>query len=828
MMHIRFFKDLSRDDAGIAGGKGASLGEMTQAGIEVPPGFVITAQAFEYFLKDTKLDAKINELLSRVQIEDMSSVEFASEAIQSLILEASIPQSIVSQTLKSFHELGSPFVAVRSSATAEDGAAAAWAGQLDSFLNTTEETLLLNVQKCWASLFTPRAIFYRFEKELHGTVISVAVVVQKMIASEISGIAFSVHPISEDPNQLIIEAGFGLGEAIVSGEITPDSYVVTKDSLSILDINVSRQDRGIFRAHGGGSEWCEISPEEGSAQTLTDAEILELSNIVLTIEAHYGFPCDVEWAREGEKFYIVQSRPITTLGDISKNEPIEQALKFEKMWESLAYVFNVDQGTVLPTLRSLPKVSSHADQHWFFYAKNRGNGGAYYEEGEMQKARAAGLVDFLNKEYVRKYFQGVELMLSEPYSPLDKIEYAGLDTVSLLELRELIEEATRYIVEIFGYYLASQQQCTIGVEEKVQRELALLLPKEKVAEVFALLSTPTASTTIRDEEVAWHTLLLYAKEQSLDETSSEIRHALLSHHRKYHLIHLGDGELPHSEDYYVEKFKADQWIPEVQLHTTLSTITEIGAKIENEKIHTVAKYSIPQSITEITDMLAHMGHVRLEMRIQGWMPVIYFSQNLIKEMAKRFGIKQELLLSATCEEIFNLFETSKINTALLEERNKSYLYLIDGGQAKVYAGHEADELFHNLTPPENFEGTKEITGSVAMKGKVRGTAVLYRWGEDINAKLKTMNNDAILIAGQTRPQLMPLIVKSKGIVTDEGGITSHAAIVSRELRIPCIIGTKIATEVIKDGDFVEIDAEKGVVRILQRRLVTIGESVTNH
>jgi len=206
-------------------------------------------------------------------------------------------------------------VAVRSSATAEDSSSAAWAGQLDSFLNTTEKTLLANVQKCWASLFTPRAIFYRFEKGLHNNKISVAVVIQKMIESEVSGIAFSVHPVTQDHNQLIIEAGYGLGEAIVSGQITPDSYVIEKNPRRIIDRNVSTQERGIYRKpKEGGNEWQNIPQDKGKKQKLTDGQILELSELILKIENHYGTPQDIEWAYENNKFYITQSRPITTLG----------------------------------------------------------------------------------------------------------------------------------------------------------------------------------------------------------------------------------------------------------------------------------------------------------------------------------------------------------------------------------------------------------------------------------------------------------------------------------------------------------------------------------
>ena len=306
------FSQLSKHSNDLAGGKGASLGEMLNHHIPVPDGFVVLATTFDQFLHATDLTQEIEAILKNTDHQVVSNVDKASEKIQLLIKQAKMPTEIQTEIQTQFQQLNSQFVAVRSSATAEDGAENAWAGQLDSFLNTTQEDLLEKVQRCWASLFTPRAIFYRFEKGLNNTKISVAVVIQKMVNSEKAGIAFSVHPVTEDPNQLIIEAGFGLGEAIVSGQVTPDSYVVEKKEKKIIDINVSNQDRAIYRKNQGGNVWKDI-PELKDQQVLTKEQILELSEIILTIENHYGFPCDIEWAYENNKFYIVQSRPITTL-----------------------------------------------------------------------------------------------------------------------------------------------------------------------------------------------------------------------------------------------------------------------------------------------------------------------------------------------------------------------------------------------------------------------------------------------------------------------------------------------------------------------------------
>jgi len=309
---IKIFIQISKADTEIAGGKGASLGEMTQAGIPVPRGFVVLSGAFDGFIEETGLSTEIKAVLDKVNIEEGYTVENASEKIQAMILSKKMPENIKKEILSYFEKLGSKFVAVRSSATSEDSASAAWAGQLESYLNTTEETLLDNVKKCWASLFTPRAIFYRFEKKLNKDKISVAVVVQKMVDSEESGIAFSVHPITQDKNQIIIEAGFGLGEAIASGSITPDSYTIDKQEFKILDINVNEQTNALYKKSKGGNEWKELG-EKGKGQVLTEKEIIELSKLIVKIENHYGFPCDIEWAKEKNKFYIVQSRPITML-----------------------------------------------------------------------------------------------------------------------------------------------------------------------------------------------------------------------------------------------------------------------------------------------------------------------------------------------------------------------------------------------------------------------------------------------------------------------------------------------------------------------------------
>jgi pyruvate,water dikinase len=311
---IKPFIQISKNDVKIAGGKGASLGEMTQNKIPVPPGFVVLAPAFDRFLEETDLNVEVETQLNKINYKNINSVDQASNIIRDLIHDAKMPKDLQVEILSEFKKLKTKFVAVRSSATAEDSSQASWAGELETYLNTTEKNLLGMVKQCWSSLFTPRAIFYRFEKGLRNSKVSVAVVIQQMIESEISGIVFTVHPVTKNKNQLIIEAGFGLGEAIVSGQITPDSYVVDKKDLSILDINVSEQAKMLVRkGSSGGNVWKSVPKARQEIQVLAGEHIIELAMICINIEKHYKKPQDIEWARAKGKFFITQSRPITTL-----------------------------------------------------------------------------------------------------------------------------------------------------------------------------------------------------------------------------------------------------------------------------------------------------------------------------------------------------------------------------------------------------------------------------------------------------------------------------------------------------------------------------------
>ena len=311
MKYIKWFKELNKKDIPIAGGKGANLGEMFNK-FPIPDGFVITSNAFKEFIEKSKIGNQIYSILKKLNVENTEELERDAAGIQSLIKEQDIPKQIRDEIAKAYSNLNGN-VAVRSSATAEDLPTASFAGQQATYLDVSGTAFVIKaVQKCWASLFTARAIYYRQTKGFDHEKVLMAVVIQKMVNSKKAGVIFTVNPVFKDTNQIIIEAAFGLGETVVSGGITPDNYVVEKKPLKIKDKIINKQMWGLFTDKKTGKAIKKDILEEGEKQKLTDKEIIELAKIAIEIEKHYKKPQDIEFAIDN-KIHIVQSRPITTL-----------------------------------------------------------------------------------------------------------------------------------------------------------------------------------------------------------------------------------------------------------------------------------------------------------------------------------------------------------------------------------------------------------------------------------------------------------------------------------------------------------------------------------
>lgn len=332
---IKWFSELNKNSGNIAGGKGANLSEIYNLKIPVPPGFVITAQAYDYFIEKAGLKDKIKELLEKIKYEDTAKLDEITKQIRIFIIDSKFPKEMQEEIVEAYDTLsfkkielekGSAhdilknsseptFVAVRSSATTEDLAEASFAGQQDSFVNIKGEAeLIKHIKKCFASLYTSRATYYRNKQGFKDEQASLAVIIQKMVDSEKSGVIFSKDPSYKNDN-IIIESVWGLGEGIVSGSITPDKHIVSKKNLKILDKKIADKKIAITKNSGGNKTIIKLREEKSNHQVLKDNEIKRLAEFAIQLEEHYQKPQDIEFAIEKDEIFIVQTRPITTMGN---------------------------------------------------------------------------------------------------------------------------------------------------------------------------------------------------------------------------------------------------------------------------------------------------------------------------------------------------------------------------------------------------------------------------------------------------------------------------------------------------------------------------------
>ncbi len=319
--YIKWFDEITKNDVGIAGGKGANLGEMTRANFPIPPGFIVTSNAYFEFLKVNHLESAMRGVLDGLDVNDSTVLNSASKKIEAMIINGEIPEDMRKEIADAYErmcqlERETVATAVRSSATAEDLPEASFAGQQKTFLNMKGEEDVINaVKECWASLYEARAIFYRVQNNFEHMKVGLAAVVQKLVSADRAGVMFTVDPVSQDKNIMVIEAAYGLGETVVSGEVTPDTYKIRKSDFSIASKEVASQDFMVIRDAQGGTKEEKLDPLIMKRQKLDDQEIKELAKIGKFIEDHYKAPQDIEWAIEGNRLYIVQSRNITTLKD---------------------------------------------------------------------------------------------------------------------------------------------------------------------------------------------------------------------------------------------------------------------------------------------------------------------------------------------------------------------------------------------------------------------------------------------------------------------------------------------------------------------------------
>ncbi len=332
--YIKWFDEIGKEDVGIVGGKGANLGELTSFGLPVPPGFCVTASGYTKFIKYAELDEVVKFLMEAVDVEDVDELTNASKEIQKKIKEKEFDPELKEEILSAYREFSEnigvkdPEVAVRSSATAEDLPDASFAGQQDTYLHISgEEELLNHIRDCFASLWTSRAIYYREKQNYDHFDVALSVVIQKMVNSEKSGVMFTANPINNSKDEMMINASYGLGEAVVSGIVTPDEYIIDKKTKKVIEKNIAEKEYMVIKNENGvGTRVVNVKDILGKdavkAEALSPKELDTLVERGLKVEKLYGSVQDTEWGfdRDTKEFYFLQSRPITTLGDKEEKE----------------------------------------------------------------------------------------------------------------------------------------------------------------------------------------------------------------------------------------------------------------------------------------------------------------------------------------------------------------------------------------------------------------------------------------------------------------------------------------------------------------------------
>ncbi|WP_456398938.1 phosphoenolpyruvate synthase [Palaeococcus sp. (in: euryarchaeotes)] len=365
---IKWFEDLRKTDVPLVGGKGANLGEMTSAGIPVPPGFCVTAEAYKYFVENVKvedgrsLQEWIMEVIAGTNVDDSKQLQENTAKIREKIISMEMPGEIGKEIEEAYKTLSerfnkdAVFVAVRSSATAEDLPEASFAGQQETYLDVYGvDDVIEKVKKCWASLWTARATFYRAKQGFDHSKVYLSAVVQKMVNSETSGVMFTANPVTNDRNEIMINAAWGLGEAVVSGSVSPDEYIVEKGTWKIKEKYIAKKEVMVVRnpETGKGTVYVKVAdflgPEWVEKQALTEEQIVEVAQVGAKIEEHYGWPQDIEWAydKDDGKLYIVQSRPITTLKEEVKTEEAEMTEEMKVLLKGLGASPGIGAGKVV-------------------------------------------------------------------------------------------------------------------------------------------------------------------------------------------------------------------------------------------------------------------------------------------------------------------------------------------------------------------------------------------------------------------------------------------------------------------------------------------------
>ncbi len=862
----RKLNEIGNNDFLLAGGKATNLGEMIQAGLPVPGGFVVITEAYRRFTEVNQLDQKISSLLENVGMDDIVELEKVSIKIRELFTESRIPEDILSDLAASYRELGSPEVAVRSSATAEDLPGLSFAGQYDTYLNVSgTDQLTDKVRQCWASLWNARAISYRIRQKIDHKDVAHAVVVQEMVNAEKSGILFTANPVNGRRDQILLNASWGLGEAIVGGDVTPDQWVVNKETKKIEEETIAKKTVMTVRINGG-IRHTEVSAEKQKESTMDQKEVMEMLDFAVKVEKYFGSPQDLEWAWKEGVFYLVQTRPITSLYPVPESSEgreglrvyinmnlYSQAMKepftpmgagvMQTMVENLVknygkkkvtgdrlwYLKNIDgriyidMTEMLNKKRFLKKLENNPSDKDPVTTRALLQTAERYKEEIASSTRGFSVLSKLNLRVMRLAIDNIKkvsygkkdaeqarmMAIKEGQSIIKKMES---EKKKLSTREEKIRFIEKYAGELFvsGFGVVFYVAASSGYIEKVKAMMEKHLgDSENLNKVEK--SVPYSVTTEMGMELMEIARELDADGKKATKDEPVIKDFLEKYgHRASIELDVGDPTWKENPEYILDIINAS-----IDNKTYQEAIDRFfnGKQEAEEAIVTITNRFMKKGLKKQASQAEKMLRDFREMFGVREYPKFYVRKfiAMFKDIIQEIG--QELVEEGRLKNVDDVFfvtlaqiQDPKNDLKQMSKENREIYEREFKRNAPRIVLSSGESIY---SPTE--EGGDNILGGVAVSpGVYEGIARILHHPEEGHQ----LQKGEILVTTGTNPSWTPLFLKIGALVMETGGPISHGSVVAREYGVPAVAGVNGATEKIENGQKIRVNGESGRVELL--------------
>lgn len=854
------FQEIDRSQLMEVGGKGANLGELAKLEeLLVPDGFCVTTEAYRML---TESNEELNRLLDELA-NNHSAISQTSAEIRQLIENLPIPQAVVVAIEAYLSKLGkNNAYAVRSSATAEDLPTASFAGQQDTYLNVIGiDAIRRHIGKCWASLFTERAVVYRQQHHFDHRKVQLAVVVQLMVFPEVAGILFTADPVSGHRKVTAIDASFGLGEALVSGMVSADSYKVREGK--IIDKKIGEKKLAVYASKNGGTVTQAIKGKQQQEQVLTNTQILELAQLGRKIEKHFGHPQDIEWCLADGCFYMVQSRPVTTLFPIPKASDNENHV----------YV-SVGHNQMMTDAMKPLGISFFDNSHM-----HEAGGRLFVDitrqlsapESRKKLIETFGQSDVLIRDAVASIASRKGFIKPSPDAKLPQAGYVekNLPWSYLANF----ERDTTLVAELMGEAEASLAVLKQNIQKKSGTALFDFI-REDLAILKQIRSNPKGWEVIKVGfyASAWlnKRLLKWLGEKSVADVLSQGVANNVTSEMGLALLDVADAIRPYPVIIEYLRTAADNFLAElVQFEGGLKAKAAIEAFLDKYGMRCVGEIDItktrwsekplilvPMILSNLRNFGPGAGSQRFE---QGQKEALKKEQDLLEKLlqlpnGKRKARETKRMISLLRSLIgyreypkygmicrYGVYKQAMMKEAeklvqakVIKEKEDVYYFTIDEFRA-VVGSHRIDRellakrkeeyrLYEKLSPPRVMTSAGEIIKSsykrkYAPEGSLLGLPVSSGTIEGrarviLSMEEADLQEGDILVTAFTDPSWTPLFVAIKGLVTEVGGLMTHGAVIAREYGLPAVVGLEDATQLIKDGQRIRVNGTEGFVEIL--------------